>query len=175
MPTPFHEDLKSKLRKRVERWVDDLQCPFDTVGGKIREMGSTNIRVGGGSTKEPDSSFAYESDSAGLVIEVSWSEEPADAAEKAKKYIEGTRGRTRTVIYVDGNSFSEGQSEVARFSIWRAEINEIDRVRSVRVDASNTNKVIKLSFRKSNCFNRICRFFEIRMVNRSLELTYASR
>ncbi|ROW16788.1 hypothetical protein VPNG_01498 [Cytospora leucostoma] len=77
-----------------------------------------------------DQSFKYLKGFPELVIEVAWSQRPLKLAERAEHYIKWSHGKIQTVVGLNlYNVWSDQRKrkprdQSAKFSVWRAEINE---------------------------------------------------
>lgn len=148
MPTALHSSLERELDLRISSWLADVKNgppPFANIAGKIKPTGdeTLHIKIGGKiDRRQGDVSFGYRGCGyPGLIIEVSASQSPEKAEEKAEIYIRQTKGAIRTVIHLDANDILEKRGESARFSMWRAIFTVSESGRDVDVVESAKCKV----------------------------------
>lgn len=154
MPSHMHEGMAGALNKVIIKWLGQIEdgkhCENDKslettqlVAQEMESFLATRVKVNHETRQEPDLSFSYKAGrTAGLVVEVAWSQYKLKLAERADRYIRGTEGRVRTVIGINLNDIYKGGRE-AWFSVWKARLDGASKVwtREITVDqkvSSNT-------------------------------------
>lgn len=118
----FHDTLGTFVGTQIRDELRELQLrpdnPISKIVKSIKPVGACQVHVTGG-FKLPDHSLTYDwSDdqgeevfSAPLVIEVSWSQPPKKAEEKAPILIEQSQDsvQVRTVVHLDANKLYQSR------------------------------------------------------------------
>ncbi|KAJ2986302.1 hypothetical protein NUW58_g5095 [Xylaria curta] len=142
MPSNFHESMAGELQTIIDRWLGEI-LNGTAFGVESPEKSKEEIEKSRTETKriareihptlatrveyrephldrlEPDLSFTYEAcEIADLVVEVAWSQRALKLADRARRYIEGTKGAIQTVVGLDMNDIYLGGHR-ATFSIWK--------------------------------------------------------
>jgi hypothetical protein len=140
MPSEFHENMAGGFSDIIRTWLDDIKRGEHldgtvkktrdwtmTVASNIQSSLATRIPLRKiGDRMEPDLSYRHNicliPD---LLVEVSWSQRGKMLPGRAKRLIEETNGRIRTVIGLDMNDIYKGGRK-AKFSVWKAksELND---------------------------------------------------
>ena len=156
MPSFIHETFAGRLSRDITDWFCRIRTEIEPSNDRtiatvamIDPTKSPNIRFPGRlpgcpEQQAPDESFQHEDCTyPGLLIEVAWSQRPLELLQRAESYIKRSKGGIHTVIGVDLNDIwverqkRRTQNQTAKFSIWRAEIDnstgeaEISSSRSV--------------------------------------------
>ena len=134
MPSKLHNYVAEQMNDIIREQLKDFKGLLGTRTAQIAKnlygIGSADIKFpsrirGKENKKSPDKSYGHRPCKGypALVIEVAWSQRPLDLPKLAKRYIQGTKGRIRTVIGV--NLEYQRTAEVtaggpASFLVWRA-------------------------------------------------------
>lgn len=147
MPSHMHDGMAGALNKVIIKWLGQVEngqhCEInDTlettkmVAEEMESFLATRVKVNHETRQEPDLSFSYKAGrTAGLVVEVAWSQYKLKLAERADRYIRGTEGEVRTVIGINLNDIYKGGRH-AWFSVWNARFEGASKrwTREIKVD-----------------------------------------
>ncbi|KAI0398990.1 hypothetical protein F4802DRAFT_82687 [Xylaria palmicola] len=134
LSSAFHGAVAGEFSDMIVGWLHDIEqgrlgtlesCKGETarVASAIRSTRSKTVECNElcGDRLEPDFSFTYRGcRTAGLLVEVAWSQSRLNLPDRAARYIQGMRGEIRTVVGLDMKDIYYGGCR-ASFSIWRAE------------------------------------------------------
>ncbi|RWA04455.1 hypothetical protein EKO27_g10647 [Xylaria grammica] len=134
MPSGFHEIMAGKFSDMIVRWLGNIAngslCRVDhtkeltmEIAGEISSSLAKRVKPSEprDDRLEPDLSFRHENCRvADMVVEVAWSQSKLQLPDRARRYIEGTKGAIRTVIGLSMNDIYRGGRR-ATFSFWRGE------------------------------------------------------
>ena len=137
MPGWVHESYSGRLAKRIQTWLSSIELGVITSNKDTAALVSEIVNVGRPQLDFPgvpgtmmaDQSFKYQGFPE-LVIEVAYSQKPADLHARAADYIKWSRGKIQTVVGVDlfeiwcDRRRRQPKRSPAAISIWRAEIDE---------------------------------------------------
>ncbi|KAI0437086.1 hypothetical protein F4803DRAFT_556359 [Xylaria telfairii] len=142
MPSNFHESMAGALQTVIDRWLGEIikgtlfgvdgtekpkeeieisRAETERIAKEIHSTLATRVEYGEPlpDRLEPDLSFTYEGcEIADLVVEVAWSQKALNLADRARRFIEGTKGAIQTVIGLNMNDIYLGGRR-ATFSIWK--------------------------------------------------------
>lgn len=157
MPSELHEHMAeqinraitTRLDKFIERSVTMTSKQTPQLAGDILTRGSADMKflVPGRVRKKynknsPDKSYRHRAcpEYPGLVIEVAWSQRPLELHKLAKRYIQRSNGRIRTVVGI--NIEYQDARSLADFSVWRAgEADGGGKVSEVSIVESEIHRV----------------------------------
>ncbi|RWA04049.1 hypothetical protein EKO27_g11054 [Xylaria grammica] len=141
-PSNFHESMAGELQTVIDRWLGEIikgtlfgldssekskeeikmsRKETERIAREIHPTLATRVEYGNPQPErlEPDLSFTYEGcEIADLVVEVAWSQKVLNLADRARRFIEGTKGAIQTVIGLNMNDICLGACR-ATFSIWK--------------------------------------------------------
>ncbi|KAI0414010.1 hypothetical protein F5X98DRAFT_390226 [Xylaria grammica] len=141
-PSNFHESMAGELQTVIDRWLGEIikgtlfgldssekskeeikmsRTETERIAREIHPTLATRVEYGNPQPDrlEPDLSFTYEGcEIADLVVEVAWSQKALNLADRARRFIEGTKGAIQTVIGLNMNDICLGACR-ATFSIWK--------------------------------------------------------
>ncbi|GAW18665.1 hypothetical protein ANO14919_081460 [Xylariales sp. No.14919] len=134
VPSGFHEIMAGKFSDMIVRWLGNIAngslCRVDhtkeltmEIAGKISSSLAKRVKPSEprDDRLEPDLSFRHEDCRvADMVVEVAWSQSKLQLPDRARRYIEGTKGAIQTVIGLNMNDIYDGGRR-ATFSFWRCE------------------------------------------------------
>lgn len=138
MPSHMHDGVAGALSEKIVGWYLGIRegklCKDEgtlkatkNVAQKLRCKLATHVQVNDKTRQEPDLSFSYNrGKTAGLVVEVAWSQYFLKLPTRADRYIKGSKGKVRTVIGIDLRNVYDGGRE-AWFSVWQARFDEKDQ------------------------------------------------
>ena len=147
MPSIFHENMAGKVGDKIIKWLGAIETGLlgtvDSTKKRTEEVASSISSSLAARVKcdeprddqlEPDLSYTHDdSSTAGLVVEVAWSQSNLKLPFRATRYIvEGTNGKIRTVVGFNMNNIYRGGNR-ATFSIWKAQLvdNKWSRIATV--------------------------------------------
>ncbi|GAW20783.1 hypothetical protein ANO14919_102940 [Xylariales sp. No.14919] len=141
-PSNFHESMAGELQTVIDRWLGEIikgtlfgldssekpkeeikmsRTETERIAREIHPTLATRVEYGNPQPDrlEPDLSFTYEGcEIADLVVEVAWSQKALNLADRARRFIEGTKGAIQTVIGLNMNDICLGACR-ATFSVWK--------------------------------------------------------
>lgn len=153
MVSTLHEVLGERIQRKIFSWLDSQSSSSNqlaNIANEIQATGASDLFLeilGKIDGKQPDKSFTYmDCVHPGLIIEISVSQSVTEVRKKAKAYIHGTKGQTRTVINIDSNSRYPKKGGPATFSVWRADFsqNPLDVVESVISQVRSSQFIVYL-------------------------------
>ncbi|KAI9660994.1 MAG: hypothetical protein M1821_009321 [Bathelium mastoideum] len=120
--------------------------PYAAIAKDVRPRGEAGMKLDGPQgidTQGPDGAFGYiRCGRPGVVIEVTWSQQPEEVVDKASNYIRGSGGRIRTVVHLNCHDMYL-EERTAQFSVWRAAISDIDGEESAEAVESVRDKIFR--------------------------------